>query len=101
MRKWCSIQDARIESALPQAAPAVQAAVEILGVLPGHVLHQSADAAFLPARHHQVNVIRHQRMAMHQDAAVIGVVGEKFEKLVPVFVREKDRLSIIATLRDM
>ena len=40
-------------------------------------------------------------MAMHQDAAVIGVVGEKFEKLVPVFVREEDRLSIIATLRDM
>ena len=38
---------------------------------------------------------------MYEDAAVIGVVVEELEKLVPVFVRETDLLSIIATLRDM
>ena len=67
------IQDARVEPALPQPSPAVQPAVEILGVLSGDVLHQAAHAAFFLPRHHQMNVIRHQRMAMHENATVMGM----------------------------
>ena len=68
------IQDTRVEPALPQPSPAVQPAVEILGVFPGDVLHQAAHAAFFLARHRQMNVIRHQRLAMHENATVIGMV---------------------------
>ena len=68
------IQDARVEPDLPQPSPAAQPAVEILGVLSGDVLHQAAHAAFFLPRHHQMNVIRHQRMAMPENATVIGMV---------------------------
>ena len=67
------IQDARVEPALPPPSPAVQPTVEILGVLSGDVLHQAAHAAFFLPRHHQMNVIRHQRLAMHKNATVIGM----------------------------
>ena len=38
---------------------------------------------------------------MHQNSPLIGMLIHQRQKPVPVFVREKDRLSIIATLRDV
>ena len=69
--------------------------MEILGILPGHLLQQTAHRAILPARHYQMNVVRHQRVPMHQDSTVVGMLIHQGQKPVPVFVREKHRLPLM------
>ncbi len=50
------IEDAGVEAALPQASAATQAAMGVLRVLTGDVLHETADGAVLVAGDDQVDV---------------------------------------------
>lgn len=46
----------------------------------------------------EVNVARHERVAVNADLAKIGVVAQDGEKLGAVLVVEEDRLTIVAAL---
>jgi len=43
-KKVRGIEDAGIESALPEAAASIEPTVKILGILAGEMLHEPADA---------------------------------------------------------
>jgi hypothetical protein len=84
-----SVEHAGVEAALPQASAAIQAAMHVLRVLTGDVLHETADGAILVARDDQVDVIREERVALDGDQALVGVVIDEGQEAVAVVVGEE------------
>ena len=83
------VQNARVVAALPQPPASVQAAVEILGILPGEMLHESAHTVRHLAGNDQMKVVEQVRMAVDHNLAEIRVVIEQREEFVAVLVREE------------
>jgi len=80
------LEDPGIEAALPKPAAAIEPTVEILGILAGEMLHEPADSLLRLAGNDQVNVVRHEGVAMDEDLAQIGVVVQKGEQFGAVLV---------------
>ena len=95
------VEDAGIEPALLESSATVEPAVEVLGVLRGDVLEQTADAAFHQAGVHEMKVVGHEDVAMNENATFVGVMVEQGEELAAVLVGEKDGLPVISTLGDV
>ena len=79
--KVVRVENAGIEPALPETSAAVEPAVEVLGVLRGDVLEQTADAAFHLAGEHEMKVVGHEDVAIDaagdENAALVGVMVEQ------------------------
>jgi len=83
---------------LPKPAAAIEPTVEILGILAGGMLHEPADAVLHLAGDDQVNVVRHESVAVDEDLAQVGVVVQMGKELGAVLIAEEDRLAIVAVL---
>ena len=86
---------------MPEVPAPVQAAVEILCILPCQMLQKSTDAAFHLARYDEVKVVGHEHVAVDDHLAEIGVMVEQGKELGAVLVSEEHLLPIITALCDV
>jgi hypothetical protein len=82
------------------AAAAVHA-VDVLRVAEVRSADGLGESLLAPRRGDQVNVVRHETVAVKPQAKPVRLFGQQFEIDVIVVLDEEDILAIIAPLRDV
>ncbi len=92
---------ARLVAALPQGACALRCLIHVLDISRPERLHQLRHPAHSQRRDEQMNVVRHQRVRVHEHAVAQRCVGQRFQVHMEVPFAEEARLAIVSTLHYM
>ena len=92
---------ARVEAVLPEVTAATRGEVEALGINHMRLPQRSGHGTLVLRRGDEVHMIGHQAVAQYAQVVLFTLGFESFEIEVPVGVGSKNRLTIVASLRDV
>src|SRR5205085_1044243 len=92
------VDEARVESSLPEAAGASIPIVEIADIKASKVSHEKRRRFLVRRCEHEVYVVRHEAVAVERALPALAVLAEAGEVDQPVTVFVKAGLSVVAAL---
>ena len=92
---------ARVEAVLPEVTAATRGEVEALGINHMRLPQRSGHGTLVLRRDDEVHMIGHEAVSQYAQVVLFTLGFESFEIEVPVGVGSKNRLTIVASLRDV
>ena len=86
---------------MPDAAGGALGGVAVSGVLAIHLPHEVRDRILAIANRDQMEMVRHEGVSGDPDVALLGVLLDEVQEVLPIGVGGNDGLFVIAALGEV